>query len=204
MGVRGEVFSTKVALKNRTYFFNVKENRLGDLYLNIVESKNRDEGGFERQSVILFVEDLQDFLGGFDDALRVLEKSAREKKRGAPPARQPRFQDAPDKDPYPAPSRPRTPRRTDSRDDSRPPAPRRTGSKKPDSRSSFSHSPDSRDRKKPGARSTEGRYAEKHYSETRHGTARKDNRKGNDREQNYSRPGPAKKKVVVRKRRGDS
>jgi len=81
MGVRGELFSTKVILQNRTYFFNVKENRLGDIYLNIVESKNRDEGGFERQSVILFAEDLQQFLQGFDESLRVLEKAAREKRR---------------------------------------------------------------------------------------------------------------------------
>jgi len=83
MGVRGELFSTKVSLQNRTYFFNVKENRLGDLYLNIVESKNRDEGGFERQSVILFADDLQEFLKGFDESLRVLEKSIREKRRGS-------------------------------------------------------------------------------------------------------------------------
>ena len=82
MGVRGELFSTKVSLQNRTYFFNVKENRLGDLYLNIVESKNRDEGGFDRQSVILFAEDLQEFLRGFDESLKVLEKADREKRRG--------------------------------------------------------------------------------------------------------------------------
>ena len=81
MGIRGEIFSTKVILQNRSYFFNVKENRMGDLYLNIVESKNRDTGGFERQSVILFAEDLQDFLKGFDDSLRVLEKAIREQKR---------------------------------------------------------------------------------------------------------------------------
>jgi hypothetical protein len=81
MGIRGELFSTKVMLQNRTYFFNVKENRLGDIYLNIVESKNRDEGGFDRQSVILFAEDLQQFLQGFDESLRVLEKAAREKRR---------------------------------------------------------------------------------------------------------------------------
>jgi len=78
MGVRGEVFSNKVILPNRTYFFNVKENRMGDLYLNIVESKNRDSGGFDRQSVILFADDLQEFLKGFDESLRVLEKAARE------------------------------------------------------------------------------------------------------------------------------
>ncbi|MDR2136130.1 MAG: DUF3276 family protein [Treponema sp.] len=81
MGIRGEIFSTKVLLQNRTYFFNVKENRMGDLYLNIVESKNRDTGGFERQSVILFAEDLQEFLKGFDDSLRVLEKVIRERKK---------------------------------------------------------------------------------------------------------------------------
>ena len=84
MGVRGELFSTKVSLQNRTYFFNVKENRVGDLYLNIVESKNRDEGGFERQSVILFAEDLQEFLKGFDESLKILEKAVREKRRGKP------------------------------------------------------------------------------------------------------------------------
>ena len=82
MGIRGELFSTKVLLQNRTYFFNVKENRLGDIYLNIVESKNRETGGFDRQSVILFAEDLSEFLQGFDEALKVLEKAVREKKRG--------------------------------------------------------------------------------------------------------------------------
>ncbi|MFQ3546744.1 MAG: DUF3276 family protein [Termitinemataceae bacterium] len=81
MGIRGELFSTKVSLQNRTYFFNVKENRMGDLYLNIVESKNKDTGGFERQSVVLFAEDLQEFLKGFDSSLKVLEKAYREKKR---------------------------------------------------------------------------------------------------------------------------
>ncbi|MDR0456274.1 MAG: DUF3276 family protein [Treponema sp.] len=81
MGLRGELFSTRVLLQNRTYFFNVKENRVGDIYLNIVESKNRDEGGFDRQSVILFAEDLQEFLKGFDEALHVLEKEVRERRR---------------------------------------------------------------------------------------------------------------------------
>ncbi|MDR2111322.1 MAG: DUF3276 family protein [Spirochaetaceae bacterium] len=81
MGIRGELFSSKVVLPNRTYFFNVKENRMGDLYLNIVESKNRETGGFDRQSVILFADDLQEFLKGFDESLRILEKAAREKRR---------------------------------------------------------------------------------------------------------------------------
>jgi len=85
MGMRGEIFSTKVHFPNRTYFFNVKETRVGDLFLNIVESKNKDTGSFERQSVVVFEEDLQQFLKGLDESLKVLEKAVREKKRGAPP-----------------------------------------------------------------------------------------------------------------------
>ncbi|MDR0382526.1 MAG: DUF3276 family protein [Spirochaetaceae bacterium] len=83
MGIRGEIFSNKVLLRNRSYFFNVKETRTGDLYLNIVESKNREDSGFDRQSVILFAEDLQEFLQGFDEALRMLERSIHEKRRSA-------------------------------------------------------------------------------------------------------------------------
>jgi len=83
MGLRGELFSTRVVLQNRTYFFNVKENRVGDLYLNIVESKNRETGGFDRQSVILFADDLQEFLKGFDESLRILEKETRERRRSS-------------------------------------------------------------------------------------------------------------------------
>jgi len=83
MGLRGELFSTRVILQNRTYFFNVKENRVGDLYLNIVESKNRETGGFDRQSIVLFADDLQEFLKGFDESLRVLEKETRERRRSS-------------------------------------------------------------------------------------------------------------------------
>jgi len=90
MGQRGELFSTRVLLQNRTYFFNVKENRMGDLYLNIVESKNREDGAFDRQSVILFADDLQEFLKGFDDSLRILEKEIRERRRTTRAERGPR------------------------------------------------------------------------------------------------------------------
>jgi hypothetical protein len=81
MGIRGEIFSTNLKLKNRTYFFNVKENRMGDLYLNVVESKNQETGGFERQSVVIFNEDMAGFLEKFDDALKELQKAVRDKKK---------------------------------------------------------------------------------------------------------------------------
>jgi hypothetical protein len=84
MAIRGEVFSTKVSLPRRTYFFNVKENRMGDLYLNIVESKKEDEGSFERQSLIVFDEDKTAFLQGLDTALKVMNKESGKKKGGPP------------------------------------------------------------------------------------------------------------------------
>ena len=83
MGIRGELFSTRLLLPNRTYFLNVKENRMGDFYLNIVESKNKESGGFDRQSVIVFADDLPAFLAEFDKSLKVMEKAVRDKKRGS-------------------------------------------------------------------------------------------------------------------------
>ncbi|MDY5931540.1 MAG: DUF3276 family protein [Candidatus Ornithospirochaeta sp.] len=70
MGERGEVFSSKLIKNDRTYFFNVKENVYGDLYLNIVESRPTDiEGRFLRQSVIVYQEDLGEFLNQFQKSL---------------------------------------------------------------------------------------------------------------------------------------
>lgn len=83
MGVRGELFSSRVILPNRTYFFNVKENRMGDLYLNIVESKNKETGGFDRQSVILFADDLQEFLKGLTNPLKYWKKPCATKNTAA-------------------------------------------------------------------------------------------------------------------------
>ncbi len=72
MGIRGEVFSAKTTVGKRTYFFNVKENRTGDLFLNIVESKKHDVSGFERHSVIVFDEDMEQFLSEFQKAVEFI------------------------------------------------------------------------------------------------------------------------------------
>ena len=69
MGLRGELFSSRAISGRRTYFFNVKENRNGDLFLNIVESKKNGEQEFERHSIIVFQEDLESFVEGFDKAV---------------------------------------------------------------------------------------------------------------------------------------
>jgi len=75
MGLRGEVFSTRANSDKRTYFFNVKENRHGDLFLNIVESKKHGEEGFERHSVMVFEEDIEEFVESFNKAADFIVRS---------------------------------------------------------------------------------------------------------------------------------
>jgi hypothetical protein len=83
MGIRGEVFSTKTSTGKRTYFFNIKENRHGDLFLNVVESKKQLDSSFERHSMIVFEEDMEVFLDGLNQAVTFL-KSDRKPKRTLP------------------------------------------------------------------------------------------------------------------------
>lgn len=79
MGIRGELFSTKITVENRTYFFNVKENRMGDVFLNIVESKKTDSDEFDRHAIVLFKDDMKEFLTGLDKSLRFMEKALQRK-----------------------------------------------------------------------------------------------------------------------------
>lgn len=79
MGIRGELFSTKAFSENRTYFFNVKENRFGDLFLNIVESKKHGESGFERHSVMVFQEDLEQFAAQLNRAVTFMREGKGDK-----------------------------------------------------------------------------------------------------------------------------
>lgn len=77
MGQRGEVYSTKLVRSDRTYFFNVKENLYGDLYLNIVESKQADNGRFLRQSVLVYQEDIGEFVREMQKSLDYLKVHAK-------------------------------------------------------------------------------------------------------------------------------
>ena len=79
MGARGELFTTQVVLDNRSYFFNVKENRTGDVFLQIVESKNSDGNGFDRHSIVLFASEMQSFLQSFDKCIEFIEKDKAKK-----------------------------------------------------------------------------------------------------------------------------
>ncbi len=83
MGARGELFTTQVYLDNRSYFFNVKENRTGDVFLQIVESKNRDGAEADRHQIAIFAEDMQKFLQGMEKSLDFVEKDRKARQKAA-------------------------------------------------------------------------------------------------------------------------
>jgi hypothetical protein len=73
MGIRGELYSTRFACDGRTYFFNVKENRNGDVFLSIVESKPSEGESFDRRSIVIFGEHMEGFLKSFQSALKYID-----------------------------------------------------------------------------------------------------------------------------------
>jgi len=75
MGIRGELYTEHVKGENRTYFFNVKENTKGDVFLQIVESKLNESSQFERHAVVIFESEMQSFLQGFDKCIEFIEKN---------------------------------------------------------------------------------------------------------------------------------
>ena len=81
MGIRGELFTTQVVLDNRTYFFNVKENRTGDVFLQVVESKSKNGEDFDRHAIVIFAEDMQKFFKGMDESLSFIEKDRKERQK---------------------------------------------------------------------------------------------------------------------------
>ena len=83
MGARGELFTTQIHLDNRSYFFNVKENRTGDVFLQIVESKNRDGAETDRHQIAVFSEDMQKFLQGMEKSLDFIEKDRKARQKAA-------------------------------------------------------------------------------------------------------------------------
>jgi len=75
MGIRGELYTQQVKVENRTYFFNVKENSKGDVFLQVVESKISDGVGFDRHSVVVFEDEMRVFLQGLDKCIEFIEKN---------------------------------------------------------------------------------------------------------------------------------
>lgn len=57
------VLSERLNTLSRTYFFDVKESAKGNPYLVVTESyKQKDQEGFTRNSLLLFEDDLPQFI----------------------------------------------------------------------------------------------------------------------------------------------
>ena len=74
MAIRGEIFSSQVITEKRTYFFNVKENRMGSHFLNIVESTKKPDGTFDRHSIVVYEEDIDNFMRELNRAFKVFKR----------------------------------------------------------------------------------------------------------------------------------
>jgi hypothetical protein len=56
-----EVYTNKIQAGSRTYFFDIKKTKRGDLYFNITEARSFSSG-FERHRIMVFDEDIDNFL----------------------------------------------------------------------------------------------------------------------------------------------
>lgn len=63
-----ELYSNKITKGLRSYFFDIKKSTNGELYLKISESK-KTENGFEHHRLMIFDEDLNDFVDALELAL---------------------------------------------------------------------------------------------------------------------------------------
>lgn len=77
---KSEIFSKAIRAGKRTYFFDVKSTKDGNLYLTITESKRRlrhDGNGFfyEKHKVFLYKEDFIKFSDGFTEVVEYIRKN---------------------------------------------------------------------------------------------------------------------------------
>lgn len=76
------LFSKSVKAGKRVYYIDVKQDRHGELYLSLTESKRlRDSGDgerpvFEKHKIFLYREDLERFMEAFQAAASFAEKKA--------------------------------------------------------------------------------------------------------------------------------
>ncbi len=75
---RDEIYSRPVRAGKRTYFFDVKEMKSGELYITITESKKRfnaDNGQFfyEKHKIFLYKEDFEKFSHGLSSVIHFIK-----------------------------------------------------------------------------------------------------------------------------------
>lgn len=77
-GYKDEIYSKSVRAGKRTYFFDIKSTRGGDLYVTITESKKKFNGDgkffFEKHKIFLYKEDFEKFSEGLNDVIIEIDK----------------------------------------------------------------------------------------------------------------------------------
>ncbi len=76
------LFSERIAGGGRTYFFDVRKTKTGNLYLVINESKPKDDG-FESSRIMVFENHLADFQAGLNKALEFIQNRPKAAKASA-------------------------------------------------------------------------------------------------------------------------
>lgn len=74
MSHQEELFIRMIRAGRRTYFFDVKENRQGGIYLVISERKSSEEGPAEHFRVMVFPEDVQNFMNALGEAVEFVKR----------------------------------------------------------------------------------------------------------------------------------
>lgn len=77
-GYRDEIYSKSVRAGKRTYFFDIKSTRGGDLYVTITESKKKFNADgkffFEKHKIFLYKEDFEKFSEGLVEVIEEIER----------------------------------------------------------------------------------------------------------------------------------
>jgi hypothetical protein len=76
---QNEIYSVKIRAGSRTYFLNVKEDKNGELYLVIKESKQSQDGN-DVHRVMVFEEDFSKFISGMKETLEFIKKNQANRK----------------------------------------------------------------------------------------------------------------------------
>jgi hypothetical protein len=77
---QNELHSVKIRAGSRTYFLNVKEDKNGNLYLVLKESKLTQDGPNEAHRIMVFEDDFQKFITGMRDVLEFIKKTQANRK----------------------------------------------------------------------------------------------------------------------------
>lgn len=71
-----EIYSNSIRAGKRTYFFDVRKTRSGEMFLTITESKKimKEEGSFhfEKHKIFLYKEDFEKFTNGLNETLEFI------------------------------------------------------------------------------------------------------------------------------------